>query len=315
MAQSWYSVVESEMASVDETIKKGIRSSYPELNDMCEAALNHRYHEVRPALSILSYYLNGGKDPKEAVANAVCFKASFDGLHMHDLIDENGKVLATRKKKLFEKEPSTTKVIVAGDFLYVMGFRQAYSACPKAVPYMIQASSAITNAIFDIVNDSRNPEISCEKVMEIIRKKNAIEFQIILESAAAQAGADEEALKRMRVCGCHIGTAIQINRDMEDLFGDEEKPRCHTLLTGTPSLILFHAMNDSVIGPSVRDAYMNTELTLKDAIAVANSIKSSGAVSKCKDAIEDCKRKAYEVLSDLPDDRYRAALLEFIGSL
>ncbi len=314
MAQSWYSVVEGEMASVDEAIKKGIRSSYPELNDMCEAALNYRYHEIRPALSILSYYLNGGKDPKEAVANAVCFKASFDGLHMHDLIDENGKVLST-KKKFFAKEPSTTKVIVAGDFLYVMGFRQAYSTCPKAVPYMIQASATITNAIFDIVNDLRNPEISCEKVMEIIRKKNAIEFQIIMESAAAQAGADEDALKRMGLCGCHIGTAIQIHRDMEDLFGDGDKPRCHTLLTGTPTLIMFHAMNDSVIGQAVRDAYTNTELALKDAIAVANSIKSSNAVFKCKEVIEDCKRKASEILSSLPDDRYRAALLEFIGTL
>lgn len=312
MAQSWYSIVEGELASVDEAIKKGIKSAYPELNEMCEDALNSRYHEIRPALSILSYYLNGGKDPKEAVANAVCFKASFDGLHMHDLIDENGQVLPVRKKKLFAKEPSTTKVIVAGDFLYVMGFRQAYSACPKAVPYMIQASATITNAIFDIVNESRDPDISCEKVMEIMRKKSAIEFQIIFESAAAHAGADEEALKRMRECGCHIGTAIQIHRDLEDLFGDDDKPRCHTLLTGTPTLVLFHAMRDPAIGQSVRDAYTNTELTHKGAMAIAASIKTSDAVSKCMATIEDCQKKAVGIISSLPDDKYRTALLEFI---
>ena len=315
MAQSWYSVVEEELASVDEAIRKGVKSSYPELNDMCEAALNSRYHEIMPALSILSYYLNGGKDPKEAVANAVCFKSSFDGLHMHDLIDENGNVLVTKKKKLFAKEPSTTKVIVAGDFLYVMGFRQAYSSCPEAVPYMIQASATITNAIFDIVNASRDTEISCEKVMEIIRKKNAIEFQIIFESAAAHAGADEEALAKMRRLGCHIGTAIQIRRDMEDLFGDGDRPRCHTLLTGSPTLVLYHAMKDPAIGKAVKDAYTRTDLTPKDALAVASSIKSSTAVQECMTVIEDCKKKAAEIVTGFPEGKYRAALLEFIEAL
>ena len=307
--------MEGELASVDGAIKDRIKSSYPELNEMCEAVLNSRYHEIIPALSILSYYLNGGKDPKEAAANAVCFKLTFDGLRMHDLIDEKGHALTMRKKKLFAKEPSTTKVIVAGDFLYVLGFRHAYSSCPKAVPYLIRGATSIADATFDIVSDSRDPEISCEKVMDDMRKKSAVEFQIIFESAAALACADEDALRRMGECGLLIGTAIQIRRDMEDLFGDGDRPRCRTLLMGTPTLILFHAMNDPSIGRSVRDAYTGTGLTQKDVVAVARSIKSSDSVSKCQAVIEDCKRKASDIVSGLPEDRYSAALLEFIGTI
>ena len=315
MAQSWYSVVEEELASVDAMVRKGIRSSYPELNEMCEAALTSRYHETRPALSILTYYTNGGKVPAEAVDNAVCFKISFDGLHMHDLIDEDGEVLPVRKKKLFKKEPSTTKVIVAGDFMYVMGFRQAYSSCPKAVPYLMQASATITNAIFDIVNRSHDTGLTEEEVIDLMERKSAVEFQIIMESAAAQAGADEDSLARMRECGSRIGTAIQIHNDIDDLFGGEEKPRCLSLISGAPTLVLYNAMKDPVIGKAVADAFANTELSLKEARAVAESIKGSAAVSKCMAVIEDCKKRASEIIMGLPDDRYRAALLEFVGTL
>ncbi len=316
MAQSWYSVVDEEMASIDEMIRKGVRSSYPELNEMCENALNSRYHEVRPAISVLTYYVNGGKTASEAVANAICFEASFDGLHLHDRIDSNGKVLPGRKKKLFGKEPSTTKVIVAGDFMYVMGFRQAYSHSPKAVPYMMQASATISNAIFDLTDRMRDPEISEEDVWDLMKRKSAVEFQIIMESAANQAGAGEDALARMKECGMYIGSAVQIRSDMDDLFGIEgEKPLCHTLVTGYPTLALYHAMNDASIGQKVRDAYTNENLDPKQAKAVADLIKDSETISKCEQAIEVCKKNASDIIDGLPDSEYKAALKEFLQTI
>ena len=316
MAQSWYSVVDEEMASVDEMIRKGVRSSYPELNEMCENALNSRYHEVRPALSILSYYVNGGKEASEAVANAVCFEASFDGLHLHDRIDPNGKVLPGRKKKLFSKEPSTTKVVVAGDFMYIMGFRQAYSRSPKAVPYMMQASATISNAIFDLTDRMRDTGISEEDVWDLMRRKSAVEFQIIMESAAAQAGAGEDSLARMRECGMQIGSAVQIRTDMDDLFGIVgEKPLCHTLTMGYPTLVLFYAMNDPAVGQKVKDAYAKEDLDPKAAREVAELIKGSDAVSKCEQAIEGCRKKALTLIDELPDSEYRTALKEFLQTI
>jgi len=316
MAQSWYSVVDEEMASIDEMIRKGVRSSYPELNEMCENALNSRYHEVRPALSVLTYYANGGKEASEAVANAVCFEASFDGLHLHDRIDSKGKVLPGKKKKLFGKDPSTTKVIVAGDFMYVMGFRQAYAHSPKAVPYMMQASAVISNAIFDVADRMRDTALTEDVAWDLMRRKSAVEFQIIMESAANQAGADEEALAKMRECGMQIGCAVQIHNDMDDLFGTEgEKPFFHTLITGYPTLVLCYAMNDQSIGQKVKDAFVNEDLSQKEAMAVAGLIKASDVVAKCNKAIEDCKKKASDIIDSLPDTEYRTALKEFLDTL
>jgi len=316
MAQSWYSVVDEELASVDESIRKGVRSSYPELNEMCENVLSSSNQVLMPALIILTYYANGGKKAEEAIGNAVCFQASFDGLHLHDSVDSNGNVLPGKKKKLFSKDPSTTKVIVAGDFMYVMGFRYAYASSPKAVPYLMKASETVSNAIFDIVDRSRKPEISEEDVMDIVLRKGAIELEVVMECAAEQSGAGDEARKKMADCGRYIGTAVQIVNDIKDVLGgDGDKPLCHTLMTGYPTLPLYYAMKDSSVGQSIKDAYVNTSLSLKEARMVASQIGSTDAVAKCRETIEECKRKASEIIMTLQDSKYRSALIEFVGTL
>ena len=114
----------------------------------------------------------------------------------------------------------------------------------------------------------------------------------------------------------YIGSAVQIRSDMDDLFGIEgEKPLCHTLVTGYPTLALYHAMNDASIGQKVRDAYTNENLDPKQAKAVADLIKGSETISKCEQAIEVCKKNASDIIDGLPDSEYKAALKEFLQTI
>lgn len=314
MDESWYSIVSSEVNSVDEYMRKGVRSAYPELNDMCEATLNSSYHYVRPALCLLSYHANSGQEPKDAIALSSCLESVFDGLHLHDLVDSDGKV-KNLKRKFFSGASSTTKVIVAGDFMYIMGFRLAYSSAPKAVPYLMRASASMSDAIFDIVDNYHNPDVTEEVCISILNRKSAVEYQIVMESAAKQAGA-EDRMDDMNRCGTFIGAAIHTMFDMMDLFGDgRNKPQMDTLISGYPTMPLFFAMDDPKIGAKVKEAFSSTSLSLREASDVVSTIKGSDAIDRCLAFIRENASKAKDYLASLPDSRYKAALSDYFDSI
>jgi len=311
MAESWYTVVDDELDSIRKVMDTEVTSAYPELNDMCEAALSSRYSKTRAALSILAYYANGGSNAQDAVYTASCFEAVYNGLHLHDQVDEQGNVKVV-KKKLFSKEPSTTKIIVAGDFMFIVGFRIAYVRLPDIVPYLMKVSSSISDAIFDIVNNSHNSDITEAQTLDIIRRKSAIEYSVLFECAAMKAGAGSDVVSKMAECGSYLGSAIQTMNDLDDILGSGKKPRMDTLLSGFPTLPLFYAMQDPKIGPRVKEVFADSKLTPKAAAAVIALIRTTDVRNRCLEYVETNKEKAISILNDLPDSKYKTALIDFI---
>ena len=308
MAESWHAVVDDELSRVDDVMRMEVRSAYPELNRMCEDTLGSRYHSVRPALCILSYYANGGKDSDIAVNTASCFESVFEGLHLHDLVNNDGEITGV-KKKLFSKAPSTTKIIVAGDFMYVMGFRLAYGKVPKVVPYLMQASASISDAIFKITDNLHNADISEELCLEVLKGKGAIEYQIIMECAAKQAGVPDEMLSDMRECGMYIGMALQLESDLEDIF--DEKAAMITFQTGYPTLPIFYSIQDSSNGKKIRELFSEGS----DCKEVQDLIRKTDAMERCKGLIKDCSSKALSIAERLPESVYKESLIAFIRSI
>ncbi len=307
MAQSWYSIVEKEVSSVDDVMGKEVRSAYPELNDMCEATLQSRFHIVRPALGVLTYYANGGRDADVAVNTASCFEAVFEGRHLHDRIDSTGAVTGL-KKKMFSKVPSTTKVIVAGDFMYVMGFRLAYGKVPDVVPYLMKVSASISDSIFMIVDREHDSSVTEEECLEILKRKSAVEYEVIMECAAKEAGADD-AIKYMAECGQYIGMALQLESDLEDLF--EPKPVMETLTTGYPTLPIYYSMQDEKVGARIKEVFSTENPSPKDASRAIALMRETDAVERCQALIAECMSKANVIIARLPDSVYRSELLRF----
>ena len=316
MAEGWYSALNDELKSVDAVIMEEVRTAYPELNDMCEATLSARNHEIRPSLCILSYYVNGGKDKTEAIRISACFQTVFDGLHLHDRINGEGKVMV-EKKRLFSKDPSTTKVIVAGDFMYVMGFRQAYAHSPGLVPYLMKVSALISDGIFLLVDNEHNPDVTEDICRNVLDTKNAVEFQILMESAAKMAGAGDKDVARMSECGKQLGRAVEMIKELEDLFGskDVRKPPMETLITGYPALPIFYAMQDEKVGAKIKEAFSKTNLSPKEAAQTVSLIKGTDSYSKCKALVEDSKSRAVILIKELPDSEYKEMLLRFTDTL
>lgn len=315
MAESWYSIVEKDVESVDEVLINGVMRTYPELNEMCKEMIVSRDHKVRPALGILSYYANGGKDPEVAINMAASFGAVFDGLHMHDMIDADGNVKGM-KKKLFHKFPPTTKVIVAGDYMYIMGFRMAYDKAPKVAPYIMKVSTMISDGIFSQTDRLGDATVTKDECLELIKKRVASELSVMMECAAKEAGADESVMTEMGILGEELGIGLKIRSDMEDLFGNGKTvPQMDTLMQGIPTVPLCLAMADEAIGEKVRQAFSDKGIQKKDAERIVSLMKTAGIQGRCEYIITEYGRKARDIINGLPDSDYKSSLLSFIDTL
>ncbi len=305
MAQSWCSIVESEMESVDEKIVGEISTAYPELYRMCYDDLNSIQHKIRTGLLLLSYYVNGGADTEKAVAMGMSLEPVLIGLQMHDKIDGNGKVMG--RKKLFSKDLSTTKVIVSGDYMYVVGVRNSYNFCPPVVPYINPLSIGWSNSVFATERNLCNVSITEEECIRITDEKS-FGYQVLMEAAADVAGCDEDGIKRMKEYGRMVGMAIKVTEDIWDFVGNgKDKPEMSCFMDGRITLPIFYAMQSN---KDVRDAF-SKGITYKEALGYLTAIKATDSISKCKEFINECLVKAKEIISGLKDSEYKSALLAF----
>lgn len=301
-----------ELDSVQTVLRTEVRSAYSELTAMCESVQSLDEHIMRSALCISTYYACGGTDKDKAVRTAASLDSCLDALHLHDTVDSNGNVIVNHKRFL-QKEFSTTKIIVAGDFMYTVGFIQTYGHVPELTPYLIEMSQSITSSIFDIVNREHDPEVTEEDCINILEGKFAKESEVIMKSAADLAKADERTYERMMECGKLLGTASRLSHEINDLVGD--KGAQLTLMMGHPTLPIYYAMQDKVVGAEVKEMFSTKDLSPKEASRVAKLVKSTDSITKCRAIIDDCLDKAKSIINTLNDSIYRTALLQLADDL
>lgn len=311
MAQNWYSSVEAEMSSADDNVVKEISLAYPELYKMCSSTLESNQHRIRSAISMLTYHALGGTDKGTAVSLGMSLEPVIIGLETHDRIDGDGKVIDSRKK-LFSKGSSTTKVIVSGDYMYIVGIRNAYNYAPKVVKYIIKASSVRANAIFAIQDNLKNSSVTEDECKRLVRSLVAVDFLTLMESAADLADADQATIERMGECGSYIGMAVKVQEDLLDLVGTgKDRPAMQAFVEGRVSLPIVYSIQGS---GQVREAFAKADLTQKEAQALLPLIRSTDCESRCKEFIAECMSKARSIIEGLKESEYKDALLSYIGS-
>jgi geranylgeranyl pyrophosphate synthase len=314
MAQSWTYPIEKEISAISEDMKTWSGDEYPELRKTIDSILSSS-DRVTSALCILSYFISGGRDSMQATHIASCFETVYDGLHLHDKIDLDGKVKGY-KKKLFSKDPTTTKAVVAGDYMFVNGFRLAYSNAPGVVPYLMKVSAIISDGILGIVNSTDNPDFTEDDCMEILKKKYVSEIQVSMECAAKEAGADDSMVKAMSDIGFNIGMAYNVMQDVIDLIGRKiEPPTMIKIRYGEPSYPIYLALNDPVSKEMARECFGNRKITAKEELSLVHEVRKSGMLAKCSKFVEGYKEKARELIKALPESEYSKALSECIDSI
>lgn len=315
MVEPWHACIDRELESVETLMMEDLEyRGNPELTEMCQYVISAGGKRLRPAFCILSYFINGGTDATVPVRVGAAFEIIHSASLIHDDINDQGEM--RRGRKTLHKEYSVSKAIIAGDYMFAMGFRLLSLNAPTIVDYIVEASASMGAGEFVQKDYEHASNVTQEDYIEIITGKTARLFEAAAKSGAAIAGADVSAIDAIGEYACQVGLAFQIVDDTLDVTGDVHntgKAVGTDLLEGKPTLPVIYAMEDPVYGSEVRALFEKVDVSLDDVSRALELIRKTDAVDRCLDLAEKYAVGACSILDAFPDSVYKESLLSLAG--
>lgn len=309
-AQQILDTVAQDFEHVNKLIIEQLSSDVPLVEKIAHYIVESGGKRMRPLLVLLTSNAFGyeGSD-RIKLATIIEFLHTATLLH-DDVVDTSdlrrGKATANAK---WGNAPS----VLVGDFLYSRAFQMMVQI--NSMPIMNILSDA-TNIIaegevFQLMN-CKNPDVSEEDYMAVIKSKTAMLFQAASHSGAVLAGASVEQEKALSDYGLHLGMAFQLIDDVLDYTGsadDMGKNVGDDLAEGKPTLPLIYAMKHGSEDQSqlIRNAIRKGGL--EDLSLIKEAVQATGALDYTIRCAKDEAEKAKFCLDGLKASPYKEALL------
>lgn len=309
---SIHDIVADDFAALNQNILDQLHSRVPLVEKIAEYIVDSGGKRMRPLLVLLvCRAFNCQKEERIPLAALVEFIHTATLLH-DDVVDESdmrrGRDTANNK---WGNAPS----VLVGDFLYTRAFElMVQIGHMDILKIYANATNVISEGEVLQLTNVRNPKITEEQYMTVIKAKTAMLFEAATESAAVLAGANPEQQQALADYGNYLGLAFQLQDDLLDYQGDAKdmgKNVGDDLAEGKPTLPLIRAMEVGTEDDAklVRKAIRKGGLEfLDDVLAI---IKRTDALTYTAQRAFEMADKAKEALSCLPDSEYKERLALF----
>ena len=311
MTEPWHSCISGELEKVEDLMLRDLESENPELTEMCQYVISSGGKRLRPALCIMSYGAVGGKDMMKPVKVGAAFEIIHSATLVHDDINDQGEI--RRGRKTLHKEYTVSKAIIAGDYMFAMGFRLLAAEAPQIVDYIVDASASMGAGEFVQKDFEHASSVTEDDYIEIITGKTAKLFEASSKSGAAVANADGAMLEALGNFSHYIGLAFQIVDDTLDVTGDPHntgKAVGTDLIEGKPTLPVIYAMQDPDKGPRLIELFEKADVTTGDVAEALELIRSTDSVDRCLSKAREYVDEAVGYMDSVPDSIYKDALLD-----
>lgn len=311
MTEPWHSCISGELEKVEDLMLRDLESENPELTEMCQYVISSGGKRLRPALCIMSYGAVGGKDMMKPVKVGAAFEIIHSATLVHDDINDQGEI--RRGRKTLHKEYTVSKAIIAGDYMFAMGFRLLAAEAPQIVDYIVDASASMGAGEFVQKDFEHASSVTEDDYIEIITGKTAKLFEASSKSGAAVANADGAMLEALGNFSHYIGLAFQIVDDTLDVTGDPHntgKAVGTDLIEGKPTLPVIYAMQDPDKGPRLIELFEKADVTTDDVAEALELIRSTDSVDRCLSKAREYVDEAVGYMDSVPDSIYKDALLD-----
>ncbi|MFQ5552661.1 MAG: polyprenyl synthetase family protein [Thermoplasmata archaeon] len=242
---AWDLSISKELSLVEDLIRESIDSRESLLTEIAGYVIGAGGKRVRPAITILSYYLVGGNDVDKAVRIAAALELVHNATLLHDDINDGG-VLRRGQPAAFKKY-GLQNALVTGDFLFTKAFAIGAKFEPEIVDLTAEACVRLAEGEIRQQANARDLAISEEDYLGIIRRKTAGFFANGAHVGALLGGGSQEQIGALSEFGRHLGMAFQIVDDILDVVGAEAtlgKPTGSDVREGNVTLLLQHALNN-----------------------------------------------------------------------
>jgi octaprenyl-diphosphate synthase len=308
-----FALIGEDLKNVELQFKKDLHSDVPLIQKVGEYVISSGGKRIRPMLLILSAYLCGYHGPRHVpIASVIEFIHTATLLH-DDVVDNaNLRRGLASANTLWGNQAS----VLVGDFLYCKSFAlMVADGDLNILKLLAKATTVLAEGEVLQLIFTRNPEITEEQYIDVVKCKTAI-----LLSASCQAGAilgesSPEREAALREFGMELGIAFQMVDDSLDYCASEEqfgKSIGHDLEEGKITLPLIHTLKRCTAGESEQIANIvkkelidkNDINTIFDLVEKYGGIDYSLAMAK---NFSDRSKKCLNIFEDSPG---KSALLE-----
>ncbi len=317
-AQQILDTVAQDFERVNSLIIEQLSSDVPLVEKIAHYIVESGGKRMRPLLVLLSSNALGLKsksqnEDKIKLAGIIEFLHTATLLH-DDVVDTSdlrrGKATANAK---WGNAPS----VLVGDFLYSRAFQMMVQISNMSIMNILSDATNIIaeGEVFQLMN-CKNPDVSEESYMAVIKSKTAMLFQAASHSGAVLAGASSEQEAALRDYGLHLGLAFQLIDDVLDYTGSPEdmgKNVGDDLAEGKPTLPLIYAMKHGSEEQAqlIRNAIRKGGL--EDLSLIKEAVQTTGALDYTIKRANEEAEKAKNCLNTLESSTFKDALFALAG--
>ncbi|WP_052190821.1 octaprenyl diphosphate synthase [Chitinibacter sp. ZOR0017] len=304
------SVVDADMAQMDQVIRERLYSDVVLVRQVAEYIVSSGGKRLRPMITLLSAQALGyqGQHHHELAA-VIEFIHTATLLH-DDVVDESS---LRRGRDTANALFGNAASVLVGDFLYSRAFQMMVNCgSMRIMEVLADATNVIAEGeVLQLMNIG-NIDIDEADYLKVIRYKTAKLFEAAARLGAILNHSDADTEDALARYGMHLGTAFQIIDDVLDYSGKQEeigKSLGDDLAEGKPTLPLIFIMQqgDSSAAALVKDALENAKREHFPAILAA--VQQSGALDYARQIASEEAARAKACLSQLPSNPHTEALL------
>ena len=309
--QPFRQVVTSDFDAVNQLIIDELRSDVGLVEQIGHYLIDAGGKRLRPLLVLLVAQACAYKG-KGHINLAVIIEFIHSATLLHDDVVDTSEM--RRGRFTANAQWGNPPSVLVGDFLYSRAFQMLVGlGNMEIMGILADTTNIISEGEVQQLINAKDPSITEQDYLEVIRGKTAQLFEGAASAAAVLASADTEQQNAMKDYGYHIGMAFQLVDDALDYRGDAQKLGKNVgddLAEGKATLPLIHAMRNGsnadadFVRQAIREG--STE-QLENIIRIINT---TGGIDYTLKTACDYASKAKDCLSQLPESPYKQALGE-----
>jgi octaprenyl-diphosphate synthase len=310
MPISWDDPISIELQMVEEEILRNIQSKQELLTEISMHIIGSGGKRIRPGISLLAYFAVGGRTPDDIVGIAAAFEIIHSATLIHDDINDGGE---TRRGVVTAyRRYGVQKALVAGDFLFVRGFRLGGSLSQELVDIIANACTGMAESEILQGQHERNPSTPLDVYFNIIEGKTAKPIEAGAKTGAILGGGSPSEIDALGMYGLNIGVAFQIIDDILDITGNESvlgKSRGMDFMEGKPTLPLILALNNGNNGMRLKELFVKEDKNSVEMEEVLEYLSTSEVLAEAREHARIYASRAVDSLSQIPDSDYKEGLI------
>jgi len=311
MPLSWDEPISEELQMVEKEIRRNVQSKQEILTEISMHIIGSGGKRIRPGVYLLAYHAVGGQKPEEVIGIAAAFEIIHSATLIHDDINDGGD---TRRGVVAAyRRYGVQQALIAGDFLFVRGFKLGGSLGQELVDVIADACTGMAESEILQGRYEKNPSTPLEVYIQIIEGKTAKPFEAGARIGATLGGGTSEQVNALGFYGLNLGIAFQIIDDILDITGDESilgKPRGMDFLEGKPTLPLILALNNGCNGLRLKELFVKNEKDAEEIDEVLDYLSHSDILEEARMHAQTYASRAIDSLEIIPESEYKEALIK-----